>query len=739
MSSKKPEAMNLNAPPETLLTLGAPVNGSNPPTNNTDGTNSEQQSVANMSSKQAAKEMVKKLVSERQFYHISDIMMKAGNNLVGHYDQFQIKERNHQKHSSYEYRAGSIKVAGELTASPAVQKREEFKALYAKYEQIKDDCEGSMTELIISNCVMEREEHMKSAVRELAFLLFSGLKSFLVSERLYHDNKSVHQYLIDAVATLDEAFLSELFEGRVCLKFFLEQYVEAFKKHATKHIFVEDRELKSLPKALTNPSFIEDVMKGKAKPVTVSPRPPQQAAPQFPNITSRSGQNVATTPVANNNNNNATPATPAANIIPPSLNGGGGTTINGNNSHNATNQILVEMVSGFGNNSGTNQQPQSPFTLNLNAAIKDQNGNTIDVSEYSDHLLVLFKDLLSRIDVTEVDSSGGDNDNGDDLDENDNDNEDDLDENGNNFEYYVHPTYAGPNERIRLKKNQIAPRNNAEELDAAAAEMLLATQDEDAAVQATAAAEARMNQSGNGGNRGSNAETRALTTGALTTVGASTNGTAAEETTAPASLTAANEGNPEGNGETVVEAPNLTPMELESNRKCKDFLVWMVLKIKPIFETYHSVVDEKETNKLYAAAFKDEEKKASKSNMAKDIIDAEGKVDKQTMNALIDSKVDSKTKELKKKVNDLEKQLSKKRKADSKKDHSGSTAAAAKAAAAKKKKTSHPPPTLNNQSGKGGKNGGGGKQKQKGKQPQKQPQKPPKQHGKGKGNKMRKK
>ena len=717
--------MNLNAPPETLLTLGAPVNGSNPPTNNTDGTNSEQQSVANMSSKLAAKEMVKKLVSERLFNHISDIMMKAGNNLVGHYDQFQIKERNHQKHSSYEYRAGSIKVAGELTASPAVQKRGEFKALYAKYEQIKDDCEREMTELIISNCVMEREEHMKSAVRELSFLLFSGLKSFLVSERLYQDNKSVHQYLIDAVATLDETFLSELFEGRVCLKFFLEQYVEAFKKHATKHIFVEDRELKSLPKALTNPSFIEDVMKGKAKPVTVSPRPPQQAAPQFPNITSRSGQNMATTPVANYNNNNATPATPAANIIPPSLNGGGGTTINGNNSHNATNQILVEMVSGFGNNSGTNQQPQSPFTLNLNAAIKDQSGNTIDVSEYSDHLLVLFKDLLSRI---EVDSSGGENVNGD-----------DLTENGNNFPYHVHPT---SDERIRLRKNRIAPRNNAEELETAAAEMLLATQDEEAAVQATAAAEARMNQSGNGGNRGSNAET----TGALTTVGASTNGTAAGETMAPASLTAANEGNPEenhmsteGNGETVVEVPNLTPMELESNRQCKDFLVWMVLKIKPIFETYHSVVDEKETNKLYAAAFKDEEKKASKSNMAKDIIDAEGNVDKQTMNALIDSKVDSKTKELKKKVNDLEKQLSKKRKADSKKDHSGSTAAAAKAAAAKKKKTSHPPPTLNNQSGKGGKNGGGGKQKQKGKQPQKQPQKPPKQHGKKRKTKMNRK
>ena len=712
--------MNLNVPPETLLTLGAPVNGSNPPTNNTDGTNSEQQSVTNMSSKQAAKEMVKKLVLERQFNHISDIMMKAGKSLVDHYDQFQIKERNHQKqHSSYEYRAGSIKVAGELTASPAVQKRGEFKALYAKYEQIKDDCEREMTELIISNCVMEREEHMKSAVRELSFLLFSGLKSFLVSERLYQDNKSVHQYLIDAVATLDETFLSELFEGRVCLKFFLEQYVEAFKKHATKHNFVEDRELKSLPKALTNPSFIEDVMKGKAKPVTVSPRPPQQAAPQFPNITSRSGQNMATTPVANNNNNNnATPATPAANIIPPSLNGGGGTTINGNNSHNATNQILVEMVSGFGNNSGTNQQPQSPFTLNLNAAIKDQNGNTIDVSEYSDHLLVLFKDLLSRIDVKEVDSSGGDNVNGD-----------DLVENGTNFDYYVHPTYA-ENERIRLKKNQIAHRDNAEESEA---EMLLATQDEAAAVQATAAAEARMNQSGNGENQRS-------------TVGASTNGTAAGETMAPASLTAANEGNPEenhmsteGNGETVVEVPNLTPTELENNRKCKDFLVWMVLKIKPIFETYHSVVDEKETNKLYAAAFKDEEKKASKSNMAKDIIEAEGKVDKQTMNALIDSKVDAKTKKLQKEVNDLKKQLSKKRKADSKKDHSGSTAAAAKAAAAKKKKTSHPPPTLNNQSGNGGKNGGGGKQKQKGKQPQKQPQKPPNQHGKRKGNKTKKK
>jgi hypothetical protein len=215
---------------------------------------------------------------------------------------------------------------------------------------------------------------------------------------------------------------------------------------------------------------------------------------------------------------------------------------------------------------------------------------------------------------------------------------------------------------------------------------------------------------------------------------------------APASLTAANEGNPEenhmsteGNGETVVEGPNLTPMELENNRKCKDFLVWMVLKIKPIFETYHSVVDEKETNKLYAVAFKDEEKKAPKSNMAKDIIEAEGKVDKQTMNALIDSKVDAKTKKLQKEVNDLKKQLSKKRKADSKKDHSGSTAAAAKAAAAKKKKTSHPPPTLNNQSGNGGKNGGGGKQKQKGKQPQKQPQKPPNQHGKRKGNKTKKK
>ena len=210
-----------------------------------------------------------------------------------------------------------------------------------------------------------------------------------------------------------------------------------------------------------------------------------------------------------------------------------------------------------------------------------------------------------------------------------------MDENGNNFEYYVHPTYAGGNERIRLKKNQIAPRDNAEESEA---EMLLATQDEAAAVQATAAAEARMNQSGNGENQRSNA---------------------------------ANEGNPEenhmsteGNGETVVEVPNLSPMELENNRKCKDFLVWMVLKIKPIFETYHSVVDEKETNRLYAAAFKDEEKKASKSNMAKDIIEAEGKVDKQTMNALIDSKVDAKTKKLQKEVNDLKKQLSKKRKAD---------------------------------------------------------------------------
>ena len=179
--------------------------------------------------------------------------------------------------------------------------------------------------------------------------------------------------------------------------------------------------------------------------------------------------------------------------------------------------------------------------------------------------------------------------------------------------------------------------------------------------------------------------------------------------------------------ENVEEAPNLTPMEMENNQKCKTFLMGLQIKLKSIFDAYLTKEEEKKTNKLFAEAFKDEEKNTSKSNMAKEIIDAEGKVDKPTLEALISSKVTSENKKLEKKVKDLSKAVSgQKRKADdhpSKKDPSGSTAAAAKAAAAKKKKkTSHPSPTLNNQSGKGGKSGGKGKKKSDERQPQKQQQ-----------------
>ena len=89
------------------------------------------------SPKAAAKEVLDSFVSELQSNTLKQLLAVSGKYFLIKFHEFDKKERmHHEKQQSPTYKTGSIKVEGKLTATHAVSKSDEFRALSSQFDAV---------------------------------------------------------------------------------------------------------------------------------------------------------------------------------------------------------------------------------------------------------------------------------------------------------------------------------------------------------------------------------------------------------------------------------------------------------------------------------------------------------------------------------------------------------------------------------------------------------------------------